>query len=229
MALDDEHRESSAEQPEACLSDELVVVSVEATSEQGAGSDEENSSDSSGDSENTSDSGGCLKIGAEVALAGVSYDFGRLTVMMTLVMALESFARSFPKGFTRPPGAKSVLDPRENEVVAFKDFFVAGLRIPSHLILLDIMCKFQVQLHQLMSNAIIQISKFAWAVTSCGGRPTTDIFTHHYELHNQNKKIHLEGSKTTFAAQFGCITFHLSQFGNRVRLTPAMRNKWTSG
>jgi hypothetical protein len=61
-----------------------------------------------------------------------------------------------------------------------------------------------------MSNAIIQIDKFVWAVTSCSGRPTTDIFSHHYELHYQNKKIHLEGSTTTFTVQFGCITFHLS-------------------
>jgi hypothetical protein len=57
---------------------------------------------------------------------------------------------------------------------------------------------------------LIQISKFVWAITSCGGRPTIDVFAHHYKLHYQNKKIHLEGSKTTFVVQFGCITFHLS-------------------
>jgi hypothetical protein len=57
-----------------------------------------------------------------------------------------------------------------------------------------------VQLHQLTANAIVQISKFVWVVTSCGGRPTADVFAHHYELHYHNKKIHLEGSETTFAA-----------------------------
>jgi hypothetical protein len=61
------------------------------------------------------------------------------------------------------------------------------------------------------------------------GCPTADVFAHHCELHCQNKKIHLEGSKTTFATQFGYRTFHLSRFGNHVRLTPATRNKWTSG
>jgi hypothetical protein len=84
-------------------------------------------------------------------------------------------------------------------------------------------------LHQLIPNAIVQISKFIWAITSCGGCPITDVFTHHYELHYQHKKIHLEGFKTTFFAQFGCISFHLSRFGNHLRLTPATRNKWTSG
>jgi hypothetical protein len=37
---------------------------------------------------------------------------------------------------------ESVSDPKENEVVVFEDFFVAGLHIPSHPILLDILQKF---------------------------------------------------------------------------------------
>jgi hypothetical protein len=86
-----------------------------------------------------------------------------------------------------------------------------------------------VKLHQLTLNTIIQISKFIWDVVSCGGRLTTDVFAHRYELHYQNKKVHLEGYDTNFTAQFGCISFHPSWFGNRVRRTPATRNKWTSG
>jgi hypothetical protein len=96
-------------------------------------------------------------------------------------------------------------------------------------VLLDILHKFCVQLHDLTHNAIVQISKIIWDVTSWGGRTNAEVFAHHYELHYQNKKIHLEGFETTFVAQFGCISFHPFQFGNCVRLTPAMRNKWTSG
>jgi hypothetical protein len=117
---------------------------------------------------------------------------------------------------------------QENQFEAFKDFFAAGLRMPPHPVLVDILCKFRVQLHQLTPNAIVQISKFIWAVTSCGGCPTADVFAHHYELHYQNKKVHLAGSDTTFTAQFGCISFHSSHFGNRARLTLATSNKWTS-
>jgi hypothetical protein len=86
-----------------------------------------------------------------------------------------------------------------------------------------------VQLHQLRPNAIVQIGKFVWAVTSCIGHPNAEIFAHHYELHYHNKKIHLVGSDTIFPAQFGCITFHPSWFGHHVRLTTATWNKWTSG
>jgi hypothetical protein len=42
------------------------------------------------------------------------------------------------------PSAESVLDPLENEAVVFKDFFGAGLRMPPHLVLLDILRKFWV-------------------------------------------------------------------------------------
>jgi hypothetical protein len=81
----------------------------------------------------------------------------------------------FPKGYGRAPGAESVLDPHENEVVVFKDFFTTGLRMPPHPVLLDILCKFWVQLHQLTSNAIVQIIKFIWAVASCEGHPTANV------------------------------------------------------
>jgi hypothetical protein len=159
---------------------------TEAVSEQGVGSDGENSSDGSGGSENASNSGGHMKIEAEAALADVSYDFGQSTVAKASVIALKSFALYFLKGFARPPGAESVPDPRENEAVVFEDFFATGHRISPHLILLDIFHKFQVQLHQLMPNAIIQIDKFACAITSCRGHSTADVFAHHYELHYQN-------------------------------------------
>jgi hypothetical protein len=85
---------------------------------------------------------GRVKLMAEAALAGVSYDFRQLTMTKVHVMALESFARYFLKGFARSLAAESVPDPRENEAVVFKDFFAAGLCIPPHPILLDILRKF---------------------------------------------------------------------------------------
>jgi hypothetical protein len=142
MALEDEHRESLAEQPETSLANKQVVVSVEAASEHAIGSDRETSSNGFGDSKNTSDSSECVKIGAEAALADMSYDLGQSTMMNASVVSLQSLARYFLKGFTRAHGEKSVPDPQENEEVVFDDFFVASLRIPPHPILLDTLCKF---------------------------------------------------------------------------------------
>jgi hypothetical protein len=202
---------------------------MEVTSEPDAGSTKSEVSDDSGDSGNTSDNGSRVKIGVEAALAGRSFDFGPSKVMKGRISHLKSASCCFPKGFARPPGMESVPVPKEDEGVVFEDFFATRLRIPPHPVLLDILCKFRVQIHQLTLNAIVQISKFIWPVTSCGGRPNAKVFAHHYELHYQNKKIHLEGCNTTVAVQFGCISFHQSRFRNHARLTPATRNRWTSG
>jgi hypothetical protein len=80
-------------------------------------------------------------------------------------------------------------------------------------VLVDFLCKFQVQLHHLTPNAIIQIGKFIWAITSYGGRLTADVFAQNYELYYQNKNIDLEGCETTLTAQFGYITFDPSRNG----------------
>jgi hypothetical protein len=80
-------------------------------SEQGDESDGENPSHNSDDSENASDSGGRVKIGAEAALTGVTYDFGQLTMMKAWVTSLECFTHYFLKGFTQPLGVESVPDP----------------------------------------------------------------------------------------------------------------------
>jgi hypothetical protein len=141
-----------------------------------------------------------VKIGAEASLAGMNYDFGQSKVTRGRISDLKNSIHFFPKGFTQPLGVESVPVPRENEAVVFDDFFIVGLRIPLHPMLLDILHKFHVHLHEFTPNAIVQISKFIWAVTSCGGHPNAEVFAHHYELHYQNKKIHLEGSETAFAA-----------------------------
>jgi hypothetical protein len=83
-----------------------------------------------------------VKIGVEAALADISYDFGQSTITKARIASLESFAHHFPIGYAWPPGAESILNPHENEAVVLKYFFVAGLHMPPHPVLLDILCKF---------------------------------------------------------------------------------------
>jgi hypothetical protein len=44
--------------------------------------------------------------------------------------------------------------------MVFEDYFTTGLCMPPHPVLLDILRKFRVLLHQLTPNAIVQIEKF---------------------------------------------------------------------
>jgi hypothetical protein len=82
----------------------------------------------------------------------------------------------FAKGEARAPGAKIVLKPISDEVVVHAEFFVAGLRMPSHRALADILLKFQMQLHKLTPNAIVQLSKYFWVVGSFRGVPEGNAF-----------------------------------------------------
>jgi hypothetical protein len=63
-----------------------------------------------------------------------------------------------------------------------------------HPVIVDILLKFQVQLHQLIPNAIVHLSKYFWAVVSFGGVPSTNGFTKRYELHYQLKKMNVDGA-----------------------------------
>jgi hypothetical protein len=47
-----------------------------------------------------------------------------------------------------------------------------------------------------------------------------------YELHYQKKKVKV--GDEVLSAQFGYITFHLNMYGDHVKLTPYVKNKWSA-
>jgi hypothetical protein len=159
-------------------------------------SDHESQSGDSGDIKTASDNSRRLKVAAAAALARISYDFGPSKITKTLIWLMESYAHYFPKGYGWPPGMESVPESKANEAIVIEDFFfAAGLRMLPHLVLTNILPKFRLQLHHLMSNAIVTISKSIWVVTSYGVHPTADVFTQHYEVHYQNKKNSSRGMR----------------------------------
>jgi hypothetical protein len=64
------------------------------------------------------------------------------------------------------------MEPNIDKEVVFEDFSNAGLGMPPHLTLAEIMLKFKIQLHQLNPNAIVQLSNFFWVVASWGCQNT---------------------------------------------------------
>jgi hypothetical protein len=66
----------------------------------------------------------------------------------------------FVHGMGHVPGEETVPEPRADEAILFKVFFTAGFRIPSHSVLAAILLKYQIQIHQLTPNAIVQLSKY---------------------------------------------------------------------
>jgi hypothetical protein len=120
------------------------------------------------------------------------------------------------------PGAEEIPEP-EGELVVSEVFFTAGLRLPAHRFVVEVLQRFEVQVHQLTPNVMVALAKYVWAVTSYGGQPSVEVFAKNYCLFWQKRKI---GSKI---AQFGSCTF-TPRTGKTsvevVELVPCARNKW---
>jgi hypothetical protein len=82
----------------------------------------------------------------------------------------------------RVPGTEEVPEPK-GELVVFETFFAAGLRLPAHRFVGEVLRRFDVQVHQLTPNAVVALAKYVWATTSYGGQPSVEIFAKHYCLH----------------------------------------------
>jgi hypothetical protein len=139
----------------------------------------------------------------------------------------------FAEGGARAPCEETILEPEDDEAIVFKEFFSVGLRMPlhpvlAHILLVHILLKFQVQPRHLTPNAIAQLSKYFWVVTSFGSIHSTDGFTKRYELHYQPKKMKID--EAILDAQFGCLNFHAKWYkGNGARLNIVVKNKWSTG
>jgi hypothetical protein len=64
-----------------------------------------------------------------------------------------------------------------------------------HPVLTEILLKFPVQLHQLTSNAIAQLSKYFWAMLSFSEEPSSERFAKRYELHFSQRRLLLMASR----------------------------------
>jgi hypothetical protein len=127
----------------------------------------------------------------------------------------------FGGGVGRVPGAEEIPKP-EGELVVFEAFFIAGLRLPAHRFVSEVLQKFGVQVHQLTPNAVVALAKYVWATTSYGGQPSVEVFAKHYCLHWQKRRI---GHKI---AQFGSCTFTPKSGKTSmevVELVPCAQNK----
>jgi hypothetical protein len=113
----------------------------------------------------------------------------------------------FKAGECRPPGNEDTPDPLEGETVVFRDFFTSGLRFPLDPAFPVILSRYNVKMHHLTPNAVIQLLKFFWAVRTFDAPLSPDTFCRFYELHPLGWKISFEGEDEIYHAQSGCCTF----------------------
>jgi hypothetical protein len=87
----------------------------------------------------------------------------------------------------RLPREETTLNPKKDEVVVYKSFFKAGLRLPMYQLIAKILQKYHVYMHQLTPNTIVHLGIFIWAIRSQGGRTEVDAFCRVHDLNYQTK------------------------------------------
>jgi hypothetical protein len=97
-------------------------------------------------------------VAAEELRAGDTVDFGASRMSSVRVQDMQQLGY-FGGGVARVPGAKEVSEP-EGELVVFEAFFATGLRLPTHRFVGEVLCRFNVQVHQLTPNAVVALSKY---------------------------------------------------------------------
>jgi hypothetical protein len=170
--------------------------------------------------EASSEDTSCTVAAAELQ-PGDTVEFGVSRMSSVRVQDMQQLGY-FGVGVGRVPGAEEVPEP-EGELVVFEAFFIAGLRLLAHRFVLEVLQKFEVQVHQLTPNAVVALAKYVWATTSYGGQPSVEVFAKQYCLHWQKRKI---GHKI---AQFRSGTFTPKSGKTSmevVELVPCARNKW---
>jgi hypothetical protein len=131
-------------------------------------------------------------------------DFEKSTLTeadMPMMMNLGYFGEAERK-LVRFAGEETTPTPKDDEVVIFKSFFGAGLRLPLNEMIGEVLKIFEIYLHQLTPNAIVRLSVFIWALRSQGMSPDAEASCRVHELHYQTK-----AKADGLHKNFGCYNF----------------------
>jgi hypothetical protein len=97
-------------------------------------------------------------VAAEELHPGDTVEFGVSRISSIRVQDMQQLGY-FGSGVGRVPGAEEVPEP-ECELVVFEAFFAAGLRLPAHRFVVEVLWRFEVQVHQLTPNAVVALAKY---------------------------------------------------------------------
>jgi hypothetical protein len=107
-----------------------------------------------------------------------------------------------------------------NEVVVFRSFMKAGLHFPLHKMLVKVLKTFEIYLHQLITEALIKVGVFIWAMRSQRLEPDARCFCNIHELSYQTKAT----GKKQYHNNFDCYSFVPCSEASYPM--PTFRKKW---
>jgi hypothetical protein len=128
--------------------------------------------------------------------------FGKSTIKKEQIETMKG--RYFHDvSIVRSGGENNVPLLEADEVVVFKSFMEAGLRFPLHRMLVAVLNRFEIYLHQFTPETLIKVGIFIWAIKSQGLEPDADCFCNIHELSYQTKATR----KEQYYNNFGCYNF----------------------
>ena len=91
---------------------------------------------------------------------------------------LDEFVKAgwFARDLARSFEGEVVPDPHDDEVIVYKEFFLAGLRFPSHPLVVGVLKRFNLKFHQLNPSSFVKLSIYVWGCKSQGVEPDLEGF-----------------------------------------------------
>jgi hypothetical protein len=145
--------------------------------------------------------------------------FGKSTIRQGQIEAMKG-KYFHDVSIVRAGGEDIVPLPEGDEVVVFRSFMKAGLRFLLHKLLVKVLKKFEIYLHQVTPEALIRVRVFIWAMRSQGLEPDARCFCNIHELSYQTKAT----EKEQYHNNFGCYSFVPRSEANYP--VPTFQKKW---
>jgi hypothetical protein len=92
--------------------------------------------------------------------SGHIVEFGISRISSVRVQDMQQLGY-FGNGVGRVPRAEEIPE-LEGEIVVFEVFFITGLRLPAHHFVVEVLQRYDVQIHQLTPNAMVALAKYVW-------------------------------------------------------------------
>jgi hypothetical protein len=89
---------------------------------------------------------------------GHTVEFGVSRISLVRVQDMQQLGY-FGNGVGRVLRVEEIPEP-EGEMVVFEAFFTTGLRLPAHRFVVEVLRRYDVQIHQLTHNVVVALAKY---------------------------------------------------------------------
>lgn len=134
-------------------------------------------------------------------------EFGKYTMKLEDLCILKKVGYFGEKDndMIRFVGDKTILEPKDDEIVVFMSFFWAGLWLSMFTMIAKVLKKYEIFMQQLTPNAIARLSIYIWAMHGQSVSASDEGFCRVHELHYQTKARPSDKLHNNFRCYIFCV------------------------